>query len=398
VSKRRAVKLVAGREVRERFRSRGFRASTAVMLLAVLGIVALAAHRSGGGPKRATVAVAGPAAAAVANAARDLQGAFDLRLELARTADPESARDEVAAGRADAAPVGDSLVVADDAPDGLAALLQEAARRVRTVDALERAGVPAAQARAALAVSPPVVRVVGRDEDGAAALAFLVTLLLYVGLFTFGYYVASGVVEEKSSRVIEVVLSAIRPVTLLAGKVIGIGLLGLAQLVAIAGVGFGAALLLDQVELPDAAPSAIALSIVYFVLGYAFYACLFAAAGAIVARQEDLQSTTAPIGLVLVVSYFVSIPVADSPDSTLARVATLVPATAPLSVPARAAQGALPAWELALSLGVMAAGTVLVLLLATRIYERSVLRLGAPLKLRQALRLAARSEEALTPS
>jgi ABC-2 type transport system permease protein len=327
-----------------------------------------------------------------------LQGGFDLRLEVTRAASPQSARDDVAAGRADAAPVGKYLVVADDAPHGLAALMKEAARRVEAVDALERAGVPAARARAALTVSPPAVRIVGGDDDGAGALAFLVTLLLYVGLFTFGYYVASGVVEEKSSRVIEVVLSAIRPVTLLAGKVVGIGLLGLAQLVAIAGVGLGAALLLDQVELPDAAPSAIVLSIVYFVLGYAFYACLFAAAGSIVARQEDLQSTTAPIGLVLIVSYFVSLAVADSPDSTIARVATLVPATAPLTVPERAAQDALPAWELALSLAAMAAGTALVLLAATRIYERSILRLGAPLKLRQALRLATRSEEALTVS
>jgi ABC-2 type transport system permease protein len=389
VSTARAVALVARREFRERLRGRGFRASTAVMVLAVLGIMAVSAATSPGGPQDVVVAVSGEEAAAVAETATGIQAGFGLRLDVTPASDGARARWLVTAGDADGAVTSRGLVLADGAPAELETLLQAASRRLRAEAALAEAGLEPTRVSAVLAPPPLPVDQVGGPDDGAAGLSFLVTLLLYIGIFTFGYYVASGVVEEKSSRVVEIVLSAIRPLTLLAGKVVGIGLLGLAQLAAIAGIGLGTALLFDQVEVPAAAPATITLALVYFVLGYVFYACAFAAAGAIVARHEDLQSTTAPVGVLLVGSYFAVLPVVESPDSTLARVTTFLPPVAPMTVPARAAQDAIPAWELALSLVVMLAGIALVLLVATRIYERSILRLGAPLKLRQALRLTA---------
>jgi ABC-2 type transport system permease protein len=200
--------------------------------------------------------------------------------------------------------------------------------------------------------------------------------------------VASGIVEEKSTRVVEVVLSAIRPGQLLTGKVIGLGLLGLGQLALIGGAGLLAAALLGRVDVPDTTWALLATVILCFLLGYAFYACAFAVAGAIVSRHQDIQSTTAPMTLALVAAYFVSIPAARDPDGTLARVATFLPPFAPIVVPARAARDALPAWELALSVLLMVAGTAVVLVAAVRIYRRTILRVGAPLKLSQALRLA----------
>jgi ABC-2 type transport system permease protein len=387
VSRGRAVFLVARREFRERLRGRGFRASTGVMILAVLGIMSVSALTSPGGPQDVTVAVSGDGPTAVAETATSIQSDFGLRVDVARAGDPADARGLVTAGDAGGAVTDDGLVLADGAPTELEALLQAASRRVRAEEALADTGLEPTEVRAVLVPPPLPVEQIGGPDDEAAALSFLVALLLYIGIFTFGYYVASGVVEEKTSRVVEVVLSAIRPLTLLAGKVVGIGLLGLAQLAAIAGIGLGAALVFDQVDVPAAASATIALALVYFVLGYVFYACAFAAAGAIVARHEDLQSTTAPVSVLLVGSYFAVLPVIDSPDSALARITTFLPPVAPMTVPARAAQDALPAWELALSLVAMLAGIALMLLAATRIYERSVLRLGAPLKLRQALRL-----------
>jgi len=170
--------------------------------------------------------------------------------------------------------------------------------------------------------------------------------------------------------------------------VIGIGLLGLAQLVAIAGLGIVVALALGSVDLPAATTETVLVSAVFFVLGYTFYACGFAAAGAIVSRQEDIQSTTAPLAIALVISYLIALSVLGNPDSTLAQVTTFLPPVAPLIVPARAAQGALPLWELGLSIAAMAAGIALLLVLGARIYERTILRLGSPLTLAQALRLA----------
>jgi ABC-2 type transport system permease protein len=137
-------------------------------------------------------------------------------------------------------------------------------------------------------------------------------------------------------------------------------------------------------------PTAVLIA-VYFVLGYLFYACAFAVTGAVVSRQEDVQSSSGPLTLVLIVAYLVAISAADSPESTLAVAATLIPPLAPMIVPARAAQDALPLGELALSLVLMALATALLLWIADRVYDRTVLRMGAPMKLRDALRLARRS-------
>jgi len=163
----------------------------------------------------------------------------------------------------------------------------------------------------------------------------------------------------------------------------------------IGGIGVCVVLALGRLELPTATAQTVVMSLVYFVLGYAFYACGFAAAGAIVSRQEDLQSTTAPLTLVLVAAYLAALAVLNEPSSTLAHVTSFLPPIAPLTVPARIAQGAIGPWEVMLSLVCMVVGTLVLLLVAARIYDRSILRLGAPLRLSEALRLATGREGAI---
>ena len=382
--------LVARRELRERARGRAFRVSTAVMLLAVLALVAVPRLFADDGPTEATVVVAGADAAAAVQAARSGEDAFGLELRIDEVATAQAARRRVDEGGADVAVADGTLTVGADAPDALVALLQSAWRETQARATLERAGLEPAEIEAALAPDPLRTRHAADVDDDAQAFAFIATVLLFGSILTFGLAVSYGVVEEKSSRVIEVVLSAIRPLQLLCGKVIGIGLLGLAQIALVVAVGLAAAVATDQAELPTAAPALAAIVLCFFVLGYAFYACAFAVAGAIVSRQEDLQSTTAPMSIVLGIGYFVSIGVIDSPDSTVARVFTFLPPFAPMVVPVRAAQDAIPAWELALSIALTVAGIAVALVLAARIYRRAVLRLGSPLKLTQALRLAGR--------
>jgi len=147
---------------------------------------------------------------------------------------------------------------------------------------------------------------------------------------------------------VEVLLAAVRPVQLLAGKIIGIGLVGLLQL---------------------------------FILGYAFYSCLFAVAGAIVSRQEELQNTVTPLNLVLVASFFLAFSALQNPDGTLAQVASYLPPVAPLVMPPRVAGGTVPAWEVALSVLITLATIVALVPLAGRIYSGAVLRTGARVKL-----------------
>jgi ABC-2 type transport system permease protein len=126
----------------------------------------------------------------------------------------------------------------------------------------------------------------------------------------------------------------------------------------------------------------------FFALGYAFYACAFAVAGSIVSRPEDMQNTTSPLLVLLVGGYVASLAVLDDPDSALAKALTFVPPAAPMVVPIRTARDALAAWELAVSIALLLLGTLLLIRLGERVYERTVLRLSAPVKLSQVLRRA----------
>lgn len=391
MSGRRATYLVARREVRERLRSRAFRVGLAIQLL-VIGAIAAVAIATGGddGPEQVSVATVGADARAVGETARDQQRAFDVRIELRELPSPARARAAVRDESVDLALAGGRLLTGADSSDEAVALLQSAARTTRSAARLRAEGLSRAEIARALEPPPLAVADLSGDEDDGSGLAFVGSLLLYLSIMGFGYAVASGVIEEKTSRVIELLLSTIKPAQLLAGKVLGIGLVGLVQLVATVVVGVAIVVGSGAIDLPSSTASTAVLVTVYFVLGYALYACAFAVAGSIVSSQEDSQTTTTPMMILLVGGYLASFPVIDEPDSTLAQVLTFLPPVAPMIVPVRAAQDALPAWELALSVALMLAGTALLILLAARIYERTILRTGSPLKLSAALRLARR--------
>jgi ABC-2 type transport system permease protein len=247
------------------------------------------------------------------------------------------------------------------------------------------------QAAHGSASAPPPLRVatlepVNSRADEEAGIAFLVGLLLYGQLLTYGFWVASGVVEEKASRVIEVILSAVRPRQLLTGKVIGLGLLALGHLCAIGIVGLLVGAAAGAIHLTGSLVGAAALAILWFIAGYAFYSCLFACAGALVPRQEELQSTTMPLTLLILVSFFLSFAVNDNPDGTLAHVTAFLPMTAPLTMPGRIITGDAPAWEVVASFAITLAAAAALIPLAARIYEGGVLRTGSAVKLRDAWR------------
>ncbi|HET6831672.1 MAG TPA: ABC transporter permease [Solirubrobacterales bacterium] len=384
----RAIRLTAWREIRERARSRAFRVGVAVQILIVIAIVVVAALSDGG----TTTYKVGLTGAEAAEIGRELseQSAADAEIEVSTPASAAAARSEVAAGDLDAAVADRALIVPADPDDELTALIQLAAGRVESESRLRAAGLDSAQIEAALDPKPLPIADAGGESGSGSGIAFAGTLLLYIAIFSFGFVVTTGIVEEKSSRVVELILAAIRPSQLLAGKVIGIGLLGFAQLAAVAGIGVAAALLSGQIELPSSTLSTLALVLVYFLLGYALYSCAFAVAGAIVSRQEDVGSVTTPLSIVLVVGYLLSFSTSDDPSGALATICTLLPPTAPMVVPARAAVDGLPTAELIASLVLMLLAVAALVRLAGRIYERAVLRVGAPMKLTEGLRLARR--------
>ena len=387
MSARRLWPIVARREFVERARDRGFQVSTAITVLLLVGVIVISAvfnrpttlrpRRRGGGVGR-------PRATGTRRG-----HALGIEVTVRELADEAEARQAVDAGDADAALVdGDQIVVRAEPPDQLVGLIQAVSVRERSRRALIAAGLSPEQVDAALAQPPlPVdaLEPVNARSRETATVAFVGVLLLYGQLFAYGYWVAAGVVEEKSSRVVEVLLATVRPSHLLRGKILGIGLLGLAPAVAdrvgrpvrVHAVG--------SLEFPSGAISTIGLVMVWFVLGFFFYATLFAVAGSIVTRQEDLQTTMTPLTILIVGSFFIGLSATSNPDSTLAVVASLLPFSSPLVMPTRIALGEAATWEVVASIAISVAATAALIPLATTIYSRALLRPGR-VRIRQVLR------------
>ncbi|MDQ3724065.1 MAG: ABC transporter permease [Actinomycetota bacterium] len=386
---RRSVALVTRREFGERVRQRAFQISTAVTVLIVAAIAAAAGLIGGDGREEYTVGAHGAEAVAIAESARASATAFDVRLEVKRFTGAARARAAAQAEEVDAAIVDGEIVSQGSPPADLELLLQGAAREVRAAEILRGEGVSQSDARRAL--SPPGLRAraLGSDEDDARkGVASVASFLLYMQLIIFGLAVASGVVEEKSSRVIEVLMAAVPPRALLAGKIVGIGLAGLIQLMLTAVVGLAVASAAGAIDLRSADAGILAVVLLWFALGYLFYAAIYAISGVIVSRQEDLQSSSTPVTMVLVAGFIVAFPVLEDPSSSLAVISSYVPFTSPIVMPVRVAVGEASAADIAASLGFLVLAIALLVPLGARIYEGAVLRMGKPMKLREALRAA----------
>jgi ABC-2 type transport system permease protein len=381
-----AVRLVAWREITERVRERSFLLSTSVMAVVVILVIVLSNLFGNNGTTDlgVTQTMALPVAQAAAAAARGTD--HEVRIHVVT---PGQAKDQLGSGKLDAVLDGTSVRSQDKPDDQLVALLQAANRQVSAQRTLRSAGVSGSTLTRALHPVPLAVLSVKPQDpqaDTEAGFAFFAVLLLYGQLLTYGYWVAAGVVEEKSSRVIEVVLSALRPRQLLAGKVLGLGLLALGHLTLIAVIGLGAAALTGALHVTSTMVSATALALLWFVAGYAFYSCAFACAGALVPRQEELQSATMPLTMIILISFFVSFAVNDNPSGTLAHVTAFIPMTAPLTMPGRIVTGDASTFEVIASYAVTLAAAAALIPLAARIYEGGVLRTGSAVKLREAWR------------
>ena len=384
----RATWLVSRREFMERIRSRAFQLSLIVTVLVVAAVGIVAGVVGGDSTDEFTVGAVGPEAQAVAVAARAVGPAFDVKIEVERQPSAGAARAGVRDESLDAALVGGVIVSLKDPPEELEQTLQAAARRVRAGEELRNEGITGAEARRVL--DPPLLRTVSLEgeDEGGEGVAFVASLVLYLQLIMYGIAVASGVVEEKSSRVVEVLLATVQPRAILAGKILGIGALGLLQLAVTAVVGLAAASASGAIELDAGDLGTLAVVLVWFLFGYLLWSALYAIAGVMVSRQEDLQSSTTVLTVLLVIGYLLAFPAIDDPDGTLAVVASLVPLFSPITMPLRVALGEASAAEIAASLGLLILGIALLVPLGARIYERSVLRMGKPMKLREAWRAA----------
>jgi ABC-2 type transport system permease protein len=389
MSPRRAVWEVARREIVERSRSRVLRVSVVVLLLVSAGGAIAAARLSGGTPTD-DIGLVGARSATLAPAIRLEAQAAGRRVHLHNMAEATTAAKAVRDGTVAVALVdGTKLLVKSSRTQTPVRVVQAAVAAAGLLHRLESLGVTQAHALQVLTPAPLPVDVLdpgARNRERNRGLIVIGLLALFTVLVFYGQAVAQGVTEEKSSRVVELLLTTVSPRRLLAGKVLGIGALGLAQLLLAGGVALIAGTLAGGAGLPSAAPEAVALVVLWFVLGYAFYSVAFAVAGALVSRQEDLTTAMLPINLVLIGAFYLAlIAVNVSPNGTLAQIAAFVPPLAPMVVPARMVLGDMTVAGLIAAVAVDLIATAGLIVLGGRIYERAILRIGAPVRLRQVI-------------
>lgn len=383
--------LVAQRDFWFRLRDKGFLISTGITL-AVFTIFILIAAYGGGGTPTFNLGVIGSASQRVGSLAAKAGPSQGATIRIHVVADRTTALAELRDGTLDAALLeGSRLLVERDAPAQLEQAVQVAVVADRIEQTLVVHGVPAGQIADILDPAPvPVSSVEPQDPNRQtnSTVAFVAVLLLYGQLFGYGVWVATGVIEEKASRVVEILLSTIRARQLLAGKILGIGALGLLQLVCISTYGIVLATATGALDLPGHALGTALLAIGWFVLGFAFYASLFAVSGALVARMEELQNAIVPLNLLILTSLIISLGSTKDPGSTLARIASIVPFSAALAMPVRISLGSATGLEIVAALVVLIGSTALLIPLAGRIYAGAVLRTGSKVKLRDAWRAA----------
>ncbi|MEZ5378675.1 MAG: ABC transporter permease [Acidimicrobiales bacterium] len=223
------------------------------------------------------------------------------------------------------------------------------------------------------------VRLDGGDDQFGVRLAAAVVsgFATFMLLQMWGSFLMMGVIEEKSSRVVEILLSHVRPATLLSGKVLGLGVLALGQmLIFVLGLVVGL-LLVEDITIPAGVWSTVPLSVVTFLLGFGFYATAYAAVGSMVSRQEDATSAQLPVMFPLLTGYFIAAASFANPDNLAVTIGSFVPFTSPVLLPFRNATVDMPAWQIALSLGLLAASIVVTIRAAGWIYRYSLLRTGS---------------------
>jgi ABC-2 type transport system permease protein len=392
LSPRRAVFLVARREFLSRVRTKAFVLGTLVVLV-LMGAYGVFQATLIGDAGTSTVAFSGQATV-LADPLRQTAGVFGETVVISDVTDAATAEQRVRAGDLDALITGapDALrVVVKDSLSGDLRNSLDAVVKQQVLDAqLAEAGLdPAVVAGNIAAAGVEVTALEPQDDQRGQRLAvgLVIAGLLYYSLLVYGMMVAQGVVEEKSSRVVEVLLSTLRPWQLLFGKVIGLGAVGLLQFLVLGGVGLVVAAVSGVLDVTSVAGSTLVTGVLWYLLGFYLYATVFAAAAALVSRQEELQSVVTPINMLIVIAFVTGVGLlGQDPDGTTVAVMSVLPPFSPLLMPSRMAMGVATFWQVGLAVALALAAIALITWLGGRVYGNAVLRAGARVKLRDALR------------
>jgi ABC-2 type transport system permease protein len=383
--------LVTRRELRERARSRAFLASMALMVVIVAAMLIVPAMLKPGGGTR-DIGLTGRAPAGLAATIAGQAHAAGLKARIYRYAHLAAGEQAVRQGHVEVlVSAGQRLEWQGRADQQLKAVVTGA---IQLAVVRERAAAAGIRPEAAAALLAPVPvssvelgHVAGRSPADETAV-IVMTGILFFCITIFGAMVLNGVLEEKGSRVVEVLLARIPARALLAGKIAGIGLLGLAQIAVTALAAFIAVTAVGSIDIPAIRGTVLAWAVVWFVLGYALYATLYGALGSLGSRAEDAQAVAGPVMVFLPVAYFASFFMIAQPASAAAKAISYFPLTAPFAMPGRIAMGATAWWEPVLALALSLATIIGLVQLAGRLYTNAILHSGPALSLKDAWRNA----------
>jgi ABC-2 type transport system permease protein len=382
--------LVARREWNQRVRSPAFRISTLLSAAIVVAIILVPQAYGGGVIPTRTVGLVGASSSQLPDILRAAGRQLHVTVDARVFTDEAAGQDALRSGDVDVLLVDQRTLLWKAEPDDtLRAVVTTAVGAVERQQTIDDLGLTPGEAQQLLQqpeLASSSLEPFTKERSARIALAIIGLALLFTAISVYGSFLLVGVVEEKSSRVVEVVLSRVRTTELLAGKIAGIGLVGLAQFTAVAVAGLAALAISKGSETPQTTPGTIGWIVFWFVLGYGFYAVLYATAGSLVSRQEEAQSMTFPIAGIMLVGYFFAFGAAQSPHGVGALIGSFIPATAPMVMTVRMANGGVPWWEIALSVALMVATIYGMVRLAGRIYAGAVLRIGRRVKLKEAWR------------
>lgn len=394
----RVIGLVIVRELRERGLSKSYLVSWLILALLIGAGFAVPALLDGGDEiPTHRLGVVGQDSERTVEAARSVLTDSGLAGSIEPTYfdDREDAARALVDEQVDAVLVGDrELVLGDSASPQLEGLLQQGAILAR-LDGMTASGE--ATERVVQLVSGQVLEVslaTPQPDENSDARQFLIgqaaLVLLFMAIMMTGSWVLLGVTEEKTSRVVEVLLAAVRPWHLLAGKILGVGILGLLQFAVVAGglvMGIRLAFGADLIQEVDA--GLLGTLLLWFILGYAVYAIAYAAVGAVTSRPEDAQNAAFPMTMVALIGYLVGIfYVGNNPEALLSVVLSLIPMTAPFVIPVRAVSDSVAVWEQLLAVILTMGFGWWLIRAAGRVYAGGVFKYQSRVKLREAFRSA----------
>ena len=382
-----AVVLIARREMLVRLRSRVFIAPTIVMVaLVVIGIVGYSLI--GGNTAAVRVGFTGTAQS-LEQAFSASATALGQSVAISDVADEATGRGQVSAGQLDVLVTGSATSPTAVVKKTVPALVQASLERAVLAARLVAAGLTPADLASAMSGAQVTVESLQPTNPGltqSLVVGLAVGILLWIALGLYGSQVAQGVVEEKASRIMEILLATVPPSELLAGKIIGIGLTGLLQLGIVALATLAAVAATSAVTTPALSLMAVLGYLIWFLLGFLFYASAYAMLAALVSRPEEVQGAVAPINVFQIGAYLLAYVYLANQSNPLVLVASVLPPFSPILMAVRISAGDLPAWQVGLALVLMVASIAGLIWLAGRVYANSAMRIGTRVRFMDAFR------------